>query len=67
MKEYALYKGDEILSIGTIREIAKDLNVLPSTVKYYGYNAYKRKIAKRKNTKNTRELIEIEDDLEGEI
>lgn len=26
-KDYALYKGNELLSIGTISEIAKQLNV----------------------------------------
>lgn len=31
-KEYALYKGDEILAIGTINEIAKKLNKNPLTL-----------------------------------
>ena len=57
MKEYALYKGEEILSIGTIKEIATELNVLPETVKYYETNAYKNKLSKRKKSKNTRILV----------
>ncbi|MGU8449425.1 hypothetical protein V1657_11660 [Clostridium perfringens] len=42
---YALYKGEELISMGTIFQIAQDLNVQVRTVKYYGSNAYKRKLA----------------------
>lgn len=35
MKEYAVYKGDKFLLIGTIREIAEFLNVSQSTVSHY--------------------------------
>lgn len=61
LNEYALYKGEDILSIGTIKDIAKELNVLPETIKYYGTNAYKNKLAKRRKSKNVRELITLED------
>lgn len=33
-REFALYKGDKLLSIGTIEEIARDLCVLPDTIKF---------------------------------
>lgn len=36
VKEYALYKGEELLTMGTKREIAEQLGVSPSTVGYYG-------------------------------
>lgn len=36
VKEYALYKGEELLAMGTKREIAEQLGVSPSTVGYYG-------------------------------
>ncbi len=62
MKEYALYKGDEFLSVGTAKEIAKEVGVKPKTVMYYGTNAYKRKLAKRKNSKNAKILIKLEDE-----
>ena len=32
MKEYALYKGEECLAIGTIKEIAKKMNVKERTI-----------------------------------
>lgn len=59
MKEYALYKGDELLSIGTIQEISKEQNVKEKTVKFYKTRAYEKRIQKRKNT-SLRILIEIE-------
>ena len=62
MKEYALYKGDEFLSVGTVEEIAKEVGAKPETVMYYGTNAYKRKLAKRKDSKNAKILIKLEDE-----
>lgn len=61
MKEYALYKGDECLSIGTIKEIAQDLKVSKETVRFYGTDTYKNRLSKRK-VKNARELVELEED-----
>ena len=43
MKEYALYKGDILLGIGTINKLAKKLNVLPNTIRYYSYPIYSKK------------------------
>lgn len=40
MKEYDLYKGDELLAMGTKREIAKQLGVSASTGGYYGTPVY---------------------------
>lgn len=40
MKEYALYKGDKLLIIGTIDEIAKNQNVQKKTIYFYHSKAY---------------------------
>lgn len=40
VKEYALYKGEQLLAMGTKREIAEQLGVSPSTVGYYGTPVY---------------------------
>lgn len=61
MKVYALYKGEEMLSMGTIFQIAEELNTNISTIRYYGTNTYKRRLAKRKKSNNSRILIEVED------
>ena len=41
--QYALYKGDELLDIGTVREIAGRRGVKPDTISYYARPAYQRK------------------------
>lgn len=53
-KEYALYKGEEIIAMGTKREIAEQLGVSPSTVGYYGTPVYA-----RRTTERGRRLVEL--------
>ena len=40
---FALYKGDELLDVGTVREIAGRRGVKPGTIHYYAHPAYQRK------------------------
>lgn len=54
VKEYALYKGEALLAMGTKREIAKQLGVSASTVGYYGTPVYA-----RRTSENGRRLVEI--------
>ncbi|MGJ0847463.1 hypothetical protein ACR77J_12300 [Tissierella praeacuta] len=65
MREYAFYKGDEILSIGTIPEIAEKLGVKRDTVAYYKTQAYQNRL-KRRNALNGNVRILIPLDDEGE-
>ena len=58
-QEYALYKGDEFIDLGTIEEIAKRLKVAPKTVRYFSTPAYKRK---GKDDTNRKVLIRLEGD-----
>lgn len=53
-KEFVLYKGEELLAIGTKREIAEQLGVSASTVGYYGTPVYA-----RRTSENGRRLVEI--------
>ncbi|WP_375614878.1 hypothetical protein [Streptococcus thermophilus] len=55
MKEYALYRGDELLAIGTKREIAEQLGISVRSVSFYGTTSY----AKRTSEKNGRRLVEL--------
>lgn len=57
MKVYALYKGEECLGIGTLKELAKELNVKEDTIRFYTTPTYKRRV---KKSKNRRELVLIE-------
>lgn len=56
-KEYALYKGEELLQIGTLQEIAESENVKLETIQFYTKPVYKRRIEKRKNARNYREVV----------
>lgn len=56
MKEYALYKGEEILAIGTIKEIAEKMGVKKRTIKFYLTPTYRKRI---KGSEKRRELIRL--------
>ena len=63
MKEYALYKGEKILEIGTIAYIARKTGIQRQTISYYKTQAYRNKLEKRKNLgKNARILIPLDDE-----
>lgn len=53
-KEYALYKGEELIAMGTKREIAEQLGVSPSPIGYYGTPVYA-----RRTSENGRRLVKL--------
>ena len=55
MKEFALYKGDELLAMGTKREIAEKLGISVRSVTCYGTPSY----AKRTSEKYGRRLVKL--------
>lgn len=55
VKEYALYKGEELLAMGTKREIAEQIGVSASTVGYYGTPV----CARRTSEERGRRLVEL--------
>lgn len=58
---YALYKGEKCLGIGTVQQLAQQLNVQLRTIQFYGTDAYKRKLEKRKNSNNAKILINLDE------
>lgn len=60
--EYAMYKGDELLHIGTMDEIAKERGVQKRTIYFYSTQAYQNRLSKRRNAKNYITLTRLEDD-----
>ena len=42
-QEYALYKGDKLLSVGTISEIAEEMGVKRDTILYYRRPVYQKR------------------------
>lgn len=57
-KCYALYKGDTLLAIGNVFEIAEKMNISVNTVHFYGMPVYKKRV---KNSDKRRELIVIDE------
>ena len=59
-KEYAYYKGEELIDIGTAEELSKKLNTSSKTIQWYaGSNRWKNK---KNGRKNRITVIAIEDD-----
>ena len=57
-KEYALYKGDNLLAIGTLFQIARQLGVQKETIYYYTTQAYQNRLRRRKaEDGNVRSII----------
>ena len=57
-KEYALYKGDELLGIGTAEELARMRNVRVNTILYMRTPTYR----KRHASWNSLALVPLEDE-----
>ena len=55
IKEYALYKGEELLAMGTKREIAEKLGISVRSVTCYGTPSY----ARRTSEEHSRRLVEL--------
>lgn len=62
MKEFALYKGEEIIAIGTAREIAEQTNVSIDTIYFYNSPTYKEKRKPKKVDSKRKMLVELIDD-----
>lgn len=59
MKEYALFKGEQMVAIGTVEEIAAESGVKPRTIQFYMSRAYQRRAKSEVN--NRLQLVKIED------
>ena len=59
--EVTVYRGDDIIAVGTIRECAKKLHVQPRTLYFYLMPTYERRIAKRKhsNWEKVRRVVRV--------
>ena len=59
LNQYALYRGDEFITVGTIEEIATFMNLTKSTIRVLRTNKYLRKI---KNYNTCDRLIKLEEE-----
>lgn len=58
MNEYAAYKNDELVCIGTVGEVAEALGVTKKTVYYYTTPAYQ----KRRKADHWLTVFRVDDD-----
>lgn len=52
-QQYAVYKGEEILVIGSLEECATKLNVTQSTILFYQYESYQKRVNNPANRRQT--------------
>lgn len=64
MKEYAVYKGDKLLGIGTVEELAEKFNVQPQTIKFWSYPSYYTRGTGERGGHKRAYLLEDDDDDE---
>ncbi|HSH24199.1 MAG TPA: hypothetical protein VLA13_01475 [Massilibacterium sp.] len=57
MNEYAVYKGDKFVTIGTVEELSKELGVKQETVRFYATPSYRKR---KKENGNHIIVIKIE-------
>ncbi len=57
MTEYAIYKGDQFIDLGTVSKLAQKFGVKPDTIKFWSRPSYLKRIKD-----NALIAIRIEDD-----
>jgi len=63
MKEYAVYKGENLLIMGSADECAKHLKVDPSYIKWLTSPTAKRRLAKRVRPEKCVVGVRLDDNL----
>lgn len=53
-KEYALYKGDELLGVGTLKELSKEFGVKIKSLLFYQTPAYRKRTSEKKGKRLVR-------------
>ncbi len=61
MKEYAVYRGDNLLVIGTAKECAAELNMKPESIRWLTTPTAKQRLAKRKHPERCVVVDRLED------
>lgn len=62
LKEYAIYKGESLICIGTVQECAQHLGVLPKTILFYKTPAYRKRVSSRKKARNYLTVTPLDED-----
>lgn len=59
-KEYALYKGDQFVDIGTLKDLAKKLNVNEKTIQYYSTPSHLKRCQKFNGSDNYLVVVKLD-------
>ncbi|MBF7149980.1 hypothetical protein [Bacillus toyonensis] len=62
LKEYAIYKGESLICIGTVQECAQHMGVLPKTILFYKTPAYRKRVASRKKARHYLNVTALDED-----
>jgi hypothetical protein len=63
-REYAVYKGDKLIAMGTAEECSQEMNVTPDYIHWMNSPFYQRKLAKRKKPERCTSVVRLDDDDE---
>ena len=66
LPEYAVYKGEDLIAMGTARECAEQLGVKLETFRFYRTPKYKRRVASRKFHRNCGYKTVVKIDVDDE-
>ena len=61
-QEYAVYKGEELLAIGTARECACKIGVKEATIRWNATPSARKRVEKRKKQDKCRVVVKLEND-----
>lgn len=61
--EYAMYKGEEFIDLGTAEELSKKYNIKRESIYYMAKSVY-RNLVKEKGKGNRLEFVKIDDEEE---
>lgn len=59
LQEFAVYKGDELICIGSAKECAEILNIKPSSVRWYTTPTAQKRLSKRKRPEKCMTFIRL--------
>lgn len=63
MSEFAVYKGENLLAIGTAKECAEVMGVRPDYIRWMTTPTAKRRLEARKNPDRCTTAVKLEDDV----
>ena len=65
--QYALYKGEKLVEIGTKRELAELLKVRVETIAFYTTPTHRKRLAQQKRYREKKKLIKENEKLKKKI